>query len=209
MSCSSLGNLRKKNTTTNNNIITHNVYVIKNLRDSVYIGYTNDTKHRIRMHNGEIVGGAKRTKNRGPWEHVCVVSGFPTHQEALRFEWALQHPYRSKKSKGLLTSLLVGKKNVGKQRSVKRTLIEMNYMISLIEPWRSIALTVTFANVTYLQLALLAKVENPHRQLVTSFPVIDSNTIPPAEHSLDDLEESDKENGNDNTILIIDDDDDD
>ena len=44
------------------------------------------------MHNGEICGGAKYTTSKGPgWVHICLVSGFPTKQNSMQFEWAIKH----------------------------------------------------------------------------------------------------------------------
>lgn len=53
-----------------------------------YIGATVDLERRLRQHNGELKGGARRTKVRpGEWYRVCYVRGFKTWQEALQFEW--------------------------------------------------------------------------------------------------------------------------
>ena len=42
--------------------------------------------------NGELSGGAKYTLSKGKgWEHVCLISGFQTKQQALQFEWASKH----------------------------------------------------------------------------------------------------------------------
>lgn len=59
-----------------------------------YIGATVDPRKRLRQHNGELAGGARRTHNRGPWHFECVVSGFRTWREALQYEWAAKHHSR-------------------------------------------------------------------------------------------------------------------
>ena len=61
-----------------------------------YIGYTLDPTRRLRQHNGEIKGGAKKTTRSRPWRMVCVVGGFPDQGAALRFEWRWQHTARGK-----------------------------------------------------------------------------------------------------------------
>ena len=63
-----------------------------------YIGATVDPKKRLRQHNGEIAGGAMRTRNRGPWHFECIVSGFRTWQEALQYEWAAKYHSRGCRS---------------------------------------------------------------------------------------------------------------
>ena len=57
-----------------------------------YCGMSNDVHRRLRMHNGEISGGAKYTTSKGPgWEHVCIINGFPTKINAMQCEWAIKH----------------------------------------------------------------------------------------------------------------------
>jgi predicted GIY-YIG superfamily endonuclease len=59
---------------------------------ATYAGVSPDPVRRLRMHNGEICGGAKYTTSKGPgWVHVCLVSGFPTKQNSMQFEWAIKH----------------------------------------------------------------------------------------------------------------------
>ena len=66
-------------------------YIIEN-NGCTYCGMSNDVHRRLRMHNGEIVGGAKYTASKGPgWEHVCIISGFPTMVNAMQCEWAIKH----------------------------------------------------------------------------------------------------------------------
>lgn len=64
-----------------------------------YIGATVDLRKRLRQHNGELVGGAARTRNRGPWKYQMVVSGFRTWREALQYEWAAK--YHTKACRGI------------------------------------------------------------------------------------------------------------
>ena len=63
-----------------------------------YIGATVDPTRRLRQHNGDIAGGARRTRNRGPWHFRCVVSGFRTWKEALQYEWAAKYYTRRVRS---------------------------------------------------------------------------------------------------------------
>ena len=48
-------------------------YIIKN-GNSTYAGVSPDPVRRLRQHNGEIKGGAKYTRSKGPgWGYVCFV----------------------------------------------------------------------------------------------------------------------------------------
>ena len=69
----------------------HSCYILKSsVSENIYIGYTVDFSHRIRQHNGELVGGAKKTKKNRPWYPICIISGFYEASSALRFEFRLQ-----------------------------------------------------------------------------------------------------------------------
>lgn len=57
-----------------------------------YIGCTNDPIRRLRQHNGEIQGGAKKTRYARPWKMICYVSGFPNRRMALQYEYVNNHP---------------------------------------------------------------------------------------------------------------------
>ena len=65
-------------------------------KNIVYVGSTPNPIRRLRQHNGEIKGGAKKTATKRPWEMVVVVYGFSNKNSALQFEWAWQNPHKSR-----------------------------------------------------------------------------------------------------------------
>lgn len=65
--------------------------------NSTYNGSTNNLVRRLRQHNGEIVGGAKATRGKGPWVYIAIWEGFQSHREALSCEWRIKHPINSRK----------------------------------------------------------------------------------------------------------------
>ncbi len=71
----------------------HMCYVLKSVSNNkrIYVGYTVDFNRRLRQHNGEITGGAKKTEKARPWTPVCKIKGFYDKSSALRFEWRIQH----------------------------------------------------------------------------------------------------------------------
>lgn len=77
----------------------HACYLLKStIGDSTYNGYTNDLTHRLRQHNGELVGGAKATtrllRAGGTWEVIAVITGDDafTYKRALSLEWRIRYP---------------------------------------------------------------------------------------------------------------------
>jgi hypothetical protein len=58
---------------------------------------TNNPKKRIRQHNGEICGGAKKTLKTKPNEIYCLIKGFNTKIDALQAEWRIKHPNKKKR----------------------------------------------------------------------------------------------------------------
>lgn len=59
-----------------------------------YVGSTTDPARRIRMHNGEIVGGGKYTSNFRPWEMRAIFGPYVGQSDALKAEMALKHGKR-------------------------------------------------------------------------------------------------------------------
>jgi structure-specific endonuclease subunit SLX1 len=83
------------------------VYLLVSTSGATYVGATVDLDHRLRQHNKELKGGAKATSikvERGEtWHRHCYVSGFPTWQSALQFEWRWKQIHRRlPRSRGVL-----------------------------------------------------------------------------------------------------------
>ena len=89
-----------------NNHTNHYCYLLQSESSTskTYFGYTVDPSKRINQHNGMIQGGASYTSKSRPWKFIAVVHGFKSESDGLKFEWALQHPKKSK----LFRNALVG-----------------------------------------------------------------------------------------------------
>ena len=76
------------------------VYLLVCSDNATYVGATVDLNRRLRQHNKEIKGGATATGSKvaqgKKWRRVCYVSGFPTWQAALQFEWRWKNLTRRK-----------------------------------------------------------------------------------------------------------------
>lgn len=90
-----------ENTNNTNKTDKYYCYIIRSTNpafsNSTYNGSTNNLVRRLRQHNGEIVGGAKATRGKGPWVYIAVWDGFQSHREALSCEWRIKHPTNSRK----------------------------------------------------------------------------------------------------------------
>lgn len=102
-----------KNSPNANNFINeeypsnHMCYIIQSIiTKRVYIGYTVDFTRRIRQHNGEIVGGAKKTTKGRPWTPIGVIKGFLDHSNALRFEFRM-HKSKKPRPNSLVNVLVI------------------------------------------------------------------------------------------------------
>ena len=75
----------------------HYCYILVNEANTkTYAGYTVNPPRRIRQHNGEISGGARRTHN-DSWNFAIIVESKEfTKNTALSFEWHLKTHNRKK-----------------------------------------------------------------------------------------------------------------
>lgn len=60
-----------------------------------YIGATVDPNRRLRQHNQELAGGARRTKG-FVWQRALYIGGFPDWNATLQFEWSWKRHGRGK-----------------------------------------------------------------------------------------------------------------
>lgn len=69
------------------------VYLLADVAERrTYVGFTTNVSRRLRQHNGELAGGARATRGRGPWVIAgCWTSPRWTSADALSFEWHLKH----------------------------------------------------------------------------------------------------------------------
>lgn len=69
-----------------------------------YVGATVDISRRLRQHNGELSGGAKRTSSGRPWKVVALVT-VGDKIPALKLEWKLKRARGKTKRLALFTKL--------------------------------------------------------------------------------------------------------
>jgi structure-specific endonuclease subunit SLX1 len=86
------------------------VYLLESsCKRATYVGATVNLERRLRQHNKEISGGAHATGvkvARGQtWRRACHVTGFPTWQAALQFEWRFKQLTRREPSIATQTPL--------------------------------------------------------------------------------------------------------
>lgn len=94
------------------------VYILKSeVSNRCYVGYTINVKQRLRKHNGEIQGGAKKTRYHRPWKVIMWV-GLTYERIALQLEFCIQHPPKRlrKKGGGILKYMAIMKKLLQQDR---------------------------------------------------------------------------------------------
>ena len=105
-------------------------YIVKQVegtKDLTYVGYTVNPNRRIRQHGGQIKGGARYTKGRGPWEFLVVMT-CPTwnNVKSMQTEWLIKHPNRKRKipkcfygAKGRINSLIEVFKRIPEEEKIE------------------------------------------------------------------------------------------
>ena len=86
------------------------VYLLESsCKRATYVGATVNLERRLRQHNKEIAGGAHATGVRvargETWRRACHITGFPTWQAALQFEWRFKQLTRREHSNATQTPL--------------------------------------------------------------------------------------------------------
>ena len=82
----------------------HCYLLFSNDKKNTYVGATTCVSRRLRQHNGELSGGAKRTRSHRPWilaASVLVGGKIP----ALKLEWRLKRARGQKKRLQLFKTL--------------------------------------------------------------------------------------------------------
>lgn len=72
------------------------VYIVKCSDDSLYTGIATNLEKRIREHNGELKGGAKYTRGKGP-VFLTHYEMFETRSDALKREAEIKKLSRAQK----------------------------------------------------------------------------------------------------------------
>ena len=106
-------------------------------RGKSYVGFTVNPPRRLAQHNGAIAHGARYTASLRPCEMVLVVSGFASKTQALQFEWAWQHPARSRATREAAARAKITDKSTAPTKKAQL----MCEMLGLA-PWRHMPLSV-------------------------------------------------------------------
>jgi len=72
------------------------LYIIENKTGQLYTGITNNPKRRIRQHRGELVGGAKALRGKGPLSYKAIFQ-VDDKSTAARLEYEVKQLPKTKK----------------------------------------------------------------------------------------------------------------
>lgn len=108
------------NTNTNINNAVNNsffVYLLQSdIKKNTYVGATVNLDRRLRQHNKIIKGGAiyttSKVVNGETWDRIVYISGFPTWNAALQFEWKWKNMGRKIKIKDPLEKRMLALKQL-------------------------------------------------------------------------------------------------
>lgn len=78
--------------------------LFSNDNKKTYVGATTCVPRRLRQHNGEITGGAKRTRSYRPWTIAAFVK-VGEKRKSLQLEWKLKRAKGPKKRLELFKNL--------------------------------------------------------------------------------------------------------
>jgi predicted GIY-YIG superfamily endonuclease len=70
-----------------------------------YIGWTNNTRQRIKQHCQKICGGARATRGR-QWQYAAILRGLPDKINAMQCEWAIKRASRGQKPQKRVNTLI-------------------------------------------------------------------------------------------------------
>jgi putative endonuclease len=79
------------------------VYLIRTQQGVLYTGISTDPARRLRQHQGEIIGGAKALRGKGPLQ---LVWQYQAPNRSIASQWEFQLKKLPKKAKEQLVSLL-------------------------------------------------------------------------------------------------------
>ncbi|KAI8447562.1 hypothetical protein BY996DRAFT_4569759, partial [Phakopsora pachyrhizi] len=105
-----------------------------------YVGSIPDPPRRFWQHNGQLKGGAVRTKYHWHWEMELICFRFPSKLVALQFEWVWNTPYKSRNLQ-IKRPVNSGSIHVSQIKPVKLKILRK--MMS-IKPWSFYPLKIIF-----------------------------------------------------------------